>query len=133
LARLYPKENASLADAICNTGAVISEFPMDTTPQKPQFPQRNRLVSGLSKGVLLAESPLTSGAMITMHKGLMQGKRLFAVPGAADNKSFQGNHLLIKKGIASLVETAQDILESFEDLFPHASAWVPVHNGQEGG
>jgi DNA processing protein len=133
LARIYPQENSALAEAICEAGAVISEFPMETTPQRQHFPQRNRLVSGLSKGVLLVEAPLTSGAMITMYKGHLQEKRLFAIPGNIDSKSFQGNHLLIKKGIASLVETAQDILESFDDLFPRANAWAPVHtNGQEG-
>lgn len=118
LANIYPKENISLAEAISHRGAIISEFPMFTPPDARNFPQRNRIVSELcSLGALLIEAPETSGAMITMQMAEKRGKRLFALPGRVDNDSFKGNHLLIKRGKAQLIENAQDILNNFEDLF----------------
>lgn len=119
LADIYPQENLALADAICKKGALISEFSMRTPPNRHNFPQRNRIVSGMTMGTLLIEAPLKSGAMITMEQGLAQGRKLFAVPGRADSENFQGNHDLIKKGYANLVENGQDIVESYQDLFHH--------------
>lgn len=117
LHHIYPIENKQLANKICDHGIIMSEFPMNMAPSKHYFPQRNRLVSGISKGILLIEGALDSGAMITMQKGIEQGKRLFAIPGRIDVPSFKANHLLIKQGQASLVETANDLLSNFEDLF----------------
>ncbi len=117
LANLYPKENSSLAEKIMETGAVISEFPMMTPPDRQNFPQRNRIVSGMTMGTLLIEAPEKSGAMITMDRALQQKRKLFALPGRADNQNYKGNHLLIKEGKAALIETVDDILQSFDKLF----------------
>lgn len=110
LNQLYPKENTALAEQIAENGAVISEFPMHATPQKHHFPQRNRLISALSLGLVLMEAPLKSGAMITLEMAEKEGKPCFALPGRADYETFQGNHQLIKQKRAHLIENAQDIL-----------------------
>lgn len=110
LADIYPRENWGLAKKIVENGVLISEFPMATPPDRQNFPQRNRIISGISKGIVLIEAPEKSGSMITMEKGLAQGKKLFALPGRADIESFRGNHLIIKRGEAKLVENVDDIL-----------------------
>lgn len=115
---IYPIENQSLASKITQSGALISEFPMTTPPDRQNFPQRNRIVSGLSSATLLIEAPLKSGAMNTMEKSFHYNRPLFALPGRADSENFRGNHLLIKSGRARLVETVDDLLEYFEDMFP---------------
>lgn len=117
LARIYPRENQRLAQQIAEHGAVISEYPMLTPPDRQHFPQRNRIVSGISRGTLLIEAPRKSGAMITMDRAKKQGRKLFALPGRADGESFRGNHQLIKSGAASLVDDPEDICLAFEDLF----------------
>ena len=117
LANIYPRENVHLAEKISQQGAIISEFPLTTPPDRQNFPQRNRIVSGLSLGVLLVEAPLLSGAMITMDKALKQNRRLFAIPGRIDNENFQGNHALIKHGKTQLVESPKDIIDHFQSLF----------------
>lgn len=114
---VYPPENRNLGKTIAQHGALISEFSMNTPPDRQQFPQRNRIVSGLSGGILLIEAPIKSGAMITMEKGLGHRKKLFALPGRADIETFRGNHLLIKRGNAHLIENVDDILKHYEDLF----------------
>lgn len=126
LADIYPRENANLAKAIEAGGALISEFPMTTPPDRPNFPQRNRIVSGMTMGTVLIEAPEKSGAMITMNLALNQGRRLFALPGRADSDNFRGNHALIKKGKAQLIENADDILGSFEDLFCTTVSQLPL-------
>lgn len=117
LADIYPRENSALAEAIIAQGVLISEFPMAAPPDRANFPQRNRIVSGMTLGSLLIEAPEKSGAMITMDKAFLQGRRLFAIPGRADSEHFRGNHALIKKGIACLVETPEDLVNSFDQLF----------------
>jgi DNA processing protein len=117
LANIYPPENLDLAQVISTKGALISEFPMNTAPDRQNFPQRNRIVAGLTLGTLLIEAPVKSGAMITMDKALTYKKRLFAIPGRLDNENFSGNHVLIKNGQAQLVENAKDIMEQFDQLF----------------
>lgn len=114
LCRIYPRENIKLAEIIADNGAVISEFPMNTPPDRMRFPQRNRIVSGLSSGLLLIEAPLKSGAMITMRLGKKHGKPLYVLPGRADNPNFDGNHSLLKTGQAKLVTHCQDILDDFQ-------------------
>ena len=125
LADIYPQENIALSRQIAENGALISEFPMATPPDRQNFPQRNRIVSGMTIGTILIEAPAKSGAMITMEKGLAQGRRLFALPGRADSENFRGNHLLIKQGEASLVENAYDVLDGFNDLFARQSKKMP--------
>lgn len=111
-AHIYPKENLLLAKTIEYKGLLISEFSIQTTPQKQNFPRRNRIVSALAtSGILLIEAPLKSGAMITVDIAVSQGRKIFAIPGRADHENFQGNHLLIKKGIATLVDRPSDITE----------------------
>lgn len=117
LSDIYPQENTTLAKAIANKGVLISEFPMATPPDRQNFPQRNRIVSGMTLGTLLIEAPVRSGAMITIDRALSQKRRVFALPGRVDSENFRGNHHLIKSGQAQLVENASDIIDSFSSLF----------------
>lgn len=126
LADIYPQENVQLAKAIADKGALISEFPMATPPDRQNFPQRNRIVSGMTLGTLLIEAPQKSGAMITMDRAAMYKRKLFALPGRADSEGFRGNHYLIKNGQAQLVENAQDVINSFDNLFSLAGCKPPV-------
>lgn len=119
LDKLYPPENRALADAIAAQGALISEFPLGREPDRTTFPYRNRLVSGLSKGVLVVEAGLDSGAMNTAEQALEQGRSVMAVPGRVDMDGARGPHRLIQNG-ARLVEDLADILKEFEFLFPPA-------------
>lgn len=118
LANLYPKENAALAREMIKKGALISELPMLTPPEKHHFPRRNRIVCGMTQAILLIEAPLKSGAMLTMQNAQDQKKKLFALPGCVDNENFKGNHLLIKNGHATPVENADDIASFFEGCTP---------------
>ncbi|MBU1726539.1 MAG: DNA-processing protein DprA [Candidatus Omnitrophica bacterium] len=111
--RLYPPENKELAEEIANCGAVVSEFPVDMEPFKQNFPRRNRLISGLSLGVLVVEAARNSGALITADFALEQGRDVFAIPGKIDSSSSFGTNELIKQG-AKLVCCAEDILEEFD-------------------
>lgn len=112
LERLYPAENRALAEKIAAQGALISELSPFTPPARQNFPRRNRLVSALSPlGVLLIEAPVKSGAMITMELAKQQKRPLFVLPGRADLESFKGNHWLLKRGEARLVEEVHDIEE----------------------
>jgi DNA processing protein len=113
--KLYPPSNAKLADAIAGSGAVLSEYPMARSPDKTTFPVRNRIVSGLSLGVLVIEAGRTSGALQTANQALEQGRAVFAVPGRIDSPASWGTHELIKNG-ARLVTGLEDILSEFEDL-----------------
>jgi len=109
--RNYPSENRKLFDQIATSnGAVISEFPIGTAPEPWRFPARNRLISGTSLGVLVIESPIDSGAMISAREAADQGREVFAIPGPIDTGRNAGCHRLIQEG-AKLVETVDDILE----------------------
>ncbi len=108
----YPKENAGLANRIVKEGgAVITEFPLGTMPDAGNFPVRNRIVSGMSLGVLVVESGIKGGSMITADLALDQNREVFAVPHALDNLYGTGCNYLIKTGAAKLVQTVDDILE----------------------
>ncbi len=113
---LYPEENRALADAMCDNGAVISEFSMNTPPDRTHFPQRNRIVSGMTLGTVLIEAPERSGAMLTVEKAIAQGRPAFALPGRADQEFFKGNHLLIKSKRADLIDCAEDVINYFDEL-----------------
>ncbi len=113
LNRLYPSENERLADEIVKRGAVISEYPMDMAPQPGYFPVRNRIISGLSRAVLVVEARAKSGALITADAALEQGRDVFAVPGNADSARSQGTNTLLKQG-AKFVTSAEDILEELK-------------------
>lgn len=114
---IYPAENASLAEQISGNGAVISEFPMDTMPLARNFPRRNRLISGLSLGVLVVEAAKNSGALITADFALEQGRDVFALPGRIDSLYSSGANELIKQG-AKLVTRSEEILEELGQALP---------------
>lgn len=107
---LYPPENKKLAGQIRSSGAVISEFFLGTKPEAPNFPRRNRLISGLSLGVVIVEAGNKSGALLTAQCALEQNREVFAIPGSLDSKNSQGTNKLIKEG-AKLVTVVEDILE----------------------
>ncbi|MBI4653555.1 MAG: DNA-protecting protein DprA [Nitrospirae bacterium] len=109
----YPSENKSLMRAIASTGAVISEFPIGTKPNKENFPRRNRIISGLSLGVVVVEAGIDSGSLITVGYALEQGKEVFAVPGNVTSETSKGTNDLIKKG-AKLVGDAEEIIEELK-------------------
>jgi len=121
LDKMYPPENDALAAKIVESGGcLISELPLGTSPDKRTFPMRNRIVSGLSFGVLVIEAGRQSGALITARQALDQGRQVFAVPGRIDNPLAQGCHQLLKDG-AKLVEGVEDILAELEFLIPRES------------
>jgi DNA processing protein len=109
----YPPEHEELFHTIAQCGCLVSEFPPGTTPRKWHFPQRNRIIAGLSRGVLVIEAPLKSGALITAGYALDEGKEVFAVPGPIHNPTSQGPNRLIQDG-AALVTSAADILRVLE-------------------
>jgi len=116
LANIYPPEHAELAGSIIDGGgALISEFPMACEPYKDNFPRRNRIISGLSLGIVVVEAAKGSGALITTDFALEQGRELFAVPGNAGSATSAGTNMLIKQG-AKLVESADDVIEELGDM-----------------
>ena len=120
LAKLYPPENAALAEKIRNgNGAIVSEFSMDVEPDRQTFPMRNRIISGWSHGILVVEAGLNSGALITAAQALEQGRAVYAVPGQINAPSAMGSNRLIQQG-AKLVMDASDVLDDLEILLPEA-------------
>jgi DNA processing protein len=107
---IYPPENRKLHGEIAAGGAVVTEFPFGTEPDRPHFPARNRIISGLSLGVLIVEAGDKSGSLITAQCALDQGREVFAVPGSIDLPGSRGTNRLLRQG-AKLVESVEDILE----------------------
>ena len=107
---VYPSENASLARSIIQQGALVSEYPLGTRPRADNFPRRNRIMSGISLGVLAIEAGETSGALITAHLALEQNREVFAIPGSILSPASRGTNRLIQEG-AKLVRGYTDILE----------------------
>jgi len=118
--RVYPPENARLYQQILENNAIISEFPPGTRPMAGHFPGRNRIISGLSRGVLIVEAADQSGSLITGDFALEQGRELFAVPGMVRATTSSGTNRLIKQG-AQVVTEASDILESLWPQLPSAA------------
>ncbi len=113
--RVYPAANRDLAHRIAEHGALVSEFPLGSPPQKGHFPQRNRLISGVSLGTLVVEAAKKSGSLITARLAGEQGREVFAIPGSIHNPMARGCHELIRSG-ARLVETADDIVSELAPL-----------------
>ena len=108
--RIYPARNRELAITIAERGCIISEFPLGTPVAAANFPRRNRLISGLARGVLVVEASVDSGSLITARLAAEQGREVCAIPGSIHSPQSRGCHKLLKQG-AKLVETAQDVLE----------------------
>ncbi len=109
---IYPSENEDIYKALTTEGLILTEYPFHTKPQASNFPRRNRIVSGLSKGVLVVEAGLRSGSLITAHQALEQGRDVYAIPGAPYDGRSDGCNKLLKEG-AFLVDSADDIIENF--------------------
>ncbi len=125
LAQIYPAEHIRLADEIAGNGAIVSEFPMACGPHRENFPRRNRIISGLSLGVVVVEAASDSGALITTDFALEQGREIFAVPGQACSPVSRGTNALIRQG-AKLTESADDVVEELGDVIKSRLAPSPV-------
>lgn len=123
LDRVYPRQHRELAHRIAQNGLILSEYPLGTPPLSPNFPRRNRLISGLSQATLVVEAALQSGSLITAKQALEQGRDVMAIPGSIHSTQAKGCHALIKQG-AKLVESAQDVLEELH--LPDALAQMPL-------
>ena len=118
LDRVYPRRHLALAHRIAQTGLLVSEFALGSSPAPANFPKRNRIIAGLSQGTLVVEAALASGSLITARLAAEMGREVFAIPGSIHAPQAKGCHALIRQG-AKLVETAQDVLE---DMRMQASA-----------
>lgn len=132
--RIYPSVNTQLADRIADTGGcVVTEFPLGTKPDYMNFPVRNRVVSGLSLGVLVVETGLSGGSMITARLAIDQNREVFVIPHAISSRKGGGGHRLIREGTGKLVESVQDMLDELPWLTrsvqvgpPAAPRWKTV-------
>jgi len=120
LDQVYPRAHAALARQIALHGLVVSEYPLGSEPLPRHFPQRNRIISGLSQGTLVVEAALQSGSLITARLAGEQGREVFAIPGSIHAPQSKGCHALLRQG-AKLVETAADVLEELQGISPPLS------------
>jgi DNA processing protein len=124
---IYPPENEKLLMEIAQKGVVITEFPFGTQPNAPNFPSRNRIISGVSLGVVVVEAGEKSGSLITARVALDQGREVFAVPGSIDSAGSRGTHHLIRQG-AKLIENVDDILD---EILPQLDLKFETHAPEE--
>ena len=120
-AHTYPPENKDLFEAIAASGAIVSEFPIETSPLAENFPRRNRLISALSAGTIVVEATDKSGSLITAGHALEQGREVMAVPGPVTSEQSRGCHRLIQQG-AKLVQTVEDVLSELSPMYRDALA-----------
>ena len=111
---IYPPENEELYEQVIAQGLVVAELPLGSIPKSQNFPQRNRIISGISSGVAVIEATLKSGSLITAKMALEQNREVFVVPGFPLDPCYQGNNYLLKQG-AHLLESAKDVLEVLEN------------------
>ena len=128
--RIYPARNRELAHEIGTDGAIVSEFPLGTPVLASNFPRRNRLISGISRAVLVVEAATESGSLITARLAAEQGRDVYAIPGSIHTPQSRGCHQLIKQG-AKLVDSAQDILEEYQHIKPFDRPIAPPETRQE--
>ena len=121
----YPAGHRALREQVSHSGAAITEFAFGCEPLRERFPARNRIISGLSLGVVVVEAPVKSGALITARLGAEQGREVFAVPGDVTRPESRGSHALIKDG-ARLVEFAEDVVEGLDILLQAVPERAPV-------
>lgn len=115
---VYPKYNSGLYADVAATGALVSEYPPDVKGPKEWFPQRNRIIAGLSLGVVICEAPVRSGALITANRALDYGRDLFVVPGNADAPNCRGSNNLLRERACAIAENGWDVLREYEAQFP---------------
>ena len=115
---IYPRDHENLYNTILRRGAIISEYPPGSRPEKHHFPVRNRIISGLSAGCVVVEADMKSGALITARHAIYQGRHVFAFPGDVASPGAEGTNSLIKNG-AVMTTTAEDVLSEYEFLYPH--------------
>src|SRR3989339_1054673 len=127
---IFPAENRGLAQNIAKSGALLSEFALGTRGERSSFPRGNRIISGLSLGVIVVEGHYDSGAMITAKYALDQGREVFAVPGNVELEQSKGPHWLIKQG-AKLVERVEDVLEELKFQIPDCKSQSRLLSGQD--
>lgn len=126
---VYPPEHVKLYNEIVKHGAVVSEYAPTTRPNKPNFPIRNRIISGLSNGTLVVECDMESGAMITAEKALAQGREIFAIPGKVGDHNANGTNKLIKDG-ATMVLSSSDIINAYEFYYGHSINYTNLSYAQ---
>lgn len=133
LDNLFPPRNRSLGEQIAGAGALVSEFPIGVQPRPEFFPRRNRIISGLSLGVLVVEAAVRSGSLITANVAADQGREVFAIPGSIHNPLARGCHALIRNG-ARLVETADQVMEELRPLLGYLQQQLVFEEdvGEEG-
>ncbi|VTU41035.1 DNA protecting protein DprA [Variovorax sp. PBS-H4] len=130
LDRVYPARHHALAQRIAAQGLIVSEFPLGTPPLNQNFPKRNRIIAGLSRGTLVVEAALQSGSLITARLASEQGKEVFAIPGSIHSPQSRGCHALIRQG-AKLVETVNDVLEELRFYGSPTPATPPLLEEEE--
>lgn len=128
--KVYPSWNEKLQGTVAQEGALVSEYPPGTGPTRASFPQRNRIISGLSLGITVVQAPEKSGSLITAARAQEHGRDVFAVPGMANDAGFAGSHALIRDG-AQLVCSAEDILEEYRFRYPRLISFKDERHGQK--